>query len=173
MKKVLILAALVAFTSTAVMAEESATKPEGPKPPRKEQLKKMPPKQLKADFDKKLKLTDEQKAQAKELRQKGHEQMKPLIEQSIAKRKELKAAIDSNKDYKTIEKIKSELRDIDKQIREVRKQNMKDFESILTKKQKKTLDKIKKEGRKKFEKEHKNMHPKGPRGEFKPQIVLP
>ena len=41
------------------------------------------------------------------------------------------------------------------------------------KKQKKELEKIKKEGRKKFEQEHKNMPPRGPRGEFKPQIVLP
>ena len=89
MKKVLILAALVAFTSAAVMAEEAVTTPDCPKPPCKVKLDKMPPKH-KVDFDKKLKLTDEQKAQAKELRQKGHEQMKPIMDQSIAKRKELK-----------------------------------------------------------------------------------
>ena len=172
MKKVLILAALVAFTSTAVMAEEAVTKPDCPKPPCKVKLDKMPPKH-KVDFDKKLKLTDEQKAQAKELRQKGHEQMKPIMDQSMAKRKELKAAIDANKDYKTIETLKNEIRELDKQAHEIRKQNMKDFESILTKKQKKELEKIKKEGRKKFEQEHKNMPPRGPRGEFKPQIVLP
>ena len=172
MKKVLILAALVAFTGSVVMAEEAVTKPDCPKPPCKVKLDKVPPKH-KVDFDKKLKLTDEQKAQAKELRQKGHEQMKPIMDQSMAKRKELKAAIDANKDYKTIETLKNEIKELDKQAHEIRKQNMKDFESILTKKQKKELEKIKKEGRKKFEQAHKNMPPRGPKGEFKPQIVLP
>ena len=39
-------------------------------------------------------------------------------------------------------------------------ENMKAFESILTKKQLKELKKMKEEGRKKFEKEHrKNPHP--------------
>ena len=60
MKKVLILAALVAFTGSVVMAEEvkEPTKcPEGVV-----KLHKVPPKKI--DFDKKLKLTEEQKAQA-------------------------------------------------------------------------------------------------------------
>lgn len=172
MKKVLILAALVAFTGAAVMAEETVTTPDCPKPPCKVKLDKMPPKH-KVDFDKKLKLTDEQKAQAEELRKQGREKIKPLMDQSMAKRKEIKAAIDANKDYKTVEKLKGELHEIDKQVHEVRMQNMKDFESILTKKQKKELDKIKKEGRKKFEQAHKNMPPRGPKGEFQPQVVLP
>lgn len=172
MKKVLILAALVAFAGTTVMAEETVATPDCPKPPCKVQLKKMPPKH-KVDFDKKLKLTDEQKAQAKELREKGVEQIKPLVEQSKAKRDELKKAIDANKDYKTVENLKKEVRDTDKQIHEIHRQNMKDFENILTSKQKKELEKIKKEGRKKFEKEHKNKHPFPPKGEFKPQVVLP
>ena len=62
----------------------------------------------------------------KELRMKGHEQMKPLFEQSMAKRKELKAAIDSNKDYQTVEKLKKELRDLEKQKRDAQMKNMKE-----------------------------------------------
>ena len=131
----------------------------------------MPMKKL--DFEKKLKLTDEQKAQAKEIRQKGIEQIRPLMEQSKAKREELQKAIDANKDYKTVENLKKEVRDIDKQIHEIHMQNMKSFESLLTKKQKKELDKIKKEGRKKFEQMRKEKLKNAPKGEFRPQVVLP
>ena len=45
-----------------------------------------------------------------------------------------------------------------KEARDLRFKNMQEFESILNDKQKKTLEKMKKEGRKKFQKEHKN-HP--------------
>lgn len=159
MKKVLILASLIAFTGLNVMAAEAEVKEPPKAPDCAAKLHKMPPKPQ-VDFDKKLKLTEEQKAQAKELRQKGHEQMKPIMEQTFAKRKELKAAIDANKDYKTVENIKIELRELDKKAHEIRKQNMKDFENILTNKQKKELEKIKQEGRKKFEQEHKNRPPK-------------
>ena len=169
MKKVLILAALVAFTGSVVIAEEMK---EPPKAPEGEvQMQKFQHK--KAEFEKKLKLTEEQKAQAKEIRQKGIEQIKPLMEQSKAKREALKKAIDSNKDYKTVENLKKEVRDIDKQIHDIHRQNMKDFEAILTKKQKKELEKIKKEGRKKFEQQYKNKLKEGPKGEFRPQPVLP
>ena len=169
MKKVLILAALVAFTGSVVMAEEvkEPTKcPEGVV-----KLHKVPPKKI--DFDKKLKLTEEQKAQAKEMRQKSFEQIKPLMEQSKAQRDALKKAIDANKDYKTVENLKKEVRDTDKQIHEIHMKNMKDFESILTNKQKKELEKIKKEGRKKFEQEHRKAYPQPIKKEFKPQTVLP
>ena len=157
MKKLLILASLIAFTGMSVMAEEAKAPLDAPKPPAKVQLHKVPPKRV--DFDKQLKLTEEQKIQAKELRMKGHEQMKPLFEQTMAKRKELKSAIDANKDYKTVENLKKELRDLERQKREIQMKNMKEFESILTKKQKKELDKIKKEGRKNFEKNFKKQGP--------------
>ena len=173
MKKVLILAGIVALTGMSVMAEEANQPLKNPQF-NQQHLQKMPQKP-KTDFDAKLKLTEEQKLKAAELRQKGHEQMKPIMEQTIAKRKALKEAIDSNKDYKTVESLKIDLHNLEKQAHEIRMQNMKDFESILTNKQKKELEKIKQEGRKKFEQEHKNRPPQGPRGnfnEFKPQKDL-
>ncbi len=175
MKKVLILAALIAFTGTcAVMAEEKATT-DVPKPPCKVQLDKKPPKfdkEAKQKFEKRIKLTEEQKAKAKELRQKGHEEMQPLMDQIKAKREDIKKSIDANADYKTVVQKKKELHELDKQAHEIRMKNMKEFESILTDKQKKELEKIKKEGRKKFEQTHKKDF-RGPRPDFKPATVLP
>ena len=79
-----------------------------------------------AEFEKRLKLTDEQKAKAIGALKRG--------------------------------------------MHELRMQNMKEFESILTSKQLKELKKMKEEGRKKFEKEHKKgghpaFGPNGPRPE--------
>ena len=47
-------------------------------------------------------------------------------------------------------------------MREIQIKNMKDFEALLTEKQQKELNKIKKEGRKKFEKEFKKHHKNKP-----------
>ena len=59
-------------TPSAVSAPAA---PEVKKPPRNPEFKKR-----QEAFEKRLKLTDEQKAQAKELRQKSFEQMKPIME---------------------------------------------------------------------------------------------
>ena len=68
----------------------------------------------------KLKLTDEQKAQADKIREDGRKKMKPLIEE----RKELRKKMDA-----------------------VRKANMEEFEKILTPEQKKAFDEMKKHKR--------------------------
>ena len=66
-----------------------------------------------------------------------------------------------------IDALKGEIRELHKKAHEIRVANMKEFESILTKKQLKELNKIKKEGRKQFEKQFKKGHrPGGP--DFKP-----
>ena len=46
--------------------------------------------------------------------------------------------------------IDKELAKLEKQANQIRKQNMKDFESILTRDQKKILKQMKKEGRENF-----------------------
>ena len=51
--------------------------------------------------------------------------------------------------------IDAKIKDLKKQAHELRMQNMKDFEAILTDKQKKELKKMKAEGRKNFEKARK------------------
>ena len=96
---------------------------------------------------------------------KGHEQMEPIM----AKIKELKQekemviksriAVEMQKER--IAEIDAKIKDLKKQARELRIQNMKDFEAILTDKQKKELQKMKNEGRKKFEKARKKCIKEG------------
>lgn len=108
--------------------------------------------QREAAFDQKLGLTDSQKQQAKAIRMKGHEKIKPLIEQSMAKRKEIRALEKSGDDNQNekITQLKTELKTLNKQIQKVRRENMKEFESILTAEQKKILQEMKQEGRKNY-----------------------
>ena len=54
-----------------------------------------------------------------------------------------------------IDKLNEEIGSLKRQIHEIQIKNMKDFESLLTAKQKKTLDKIKMESRRDFQKHHK------------------
>lgn len=114
----------------------------------------------KAEFDKKLGLTDEQKTKAEEIRKEGFEKMKPVMEQIKTKKDEIKT-IRENGDLtqaeaKTkIDALHKEIMELKTQAKEIRKQNMQDFEAILTDKQKKTLEKMKQEGRKEFAKKHK------------------
>ena len=70
-------------------------------------------------------------------------------------------------------KIREELKTLHKQAHELRMKNMKEFESILTKKQKKELAKIKKEGRKNFAKHHKRMKHLGFRPGHGPALPPP
>lgn len=185
LKKSLVMVALLVFaTATASFAEDSKApcncgKPncncgkQAPcncqKPPKGPDFAKR-----NAEFEKRLKLTDEQKAKAEAIRKKGFEQMQPLM----AKLKEKKGEIEGIKRSKLLERDKQaqieqlhkEIGALKRGIHELRMQNMKEFESILTSKQLKELKKMKDEGRKKFEKEHKKgghpaFGPNGPRPE--------
>ena len=123
---------------------------------------KMPPKHprnMKENFEKRLNLSDKQKEKAKKIHQKGFEKMKPIMEKTAAKHKEIEA-IKGNKDLTEQEKqeqIKTkvdELKILNKKAQEIRKSNSQEFEKILNKKQKKELEKMKAEGRARFEKNH-------------------
>lgn len=78
-----------------------------------------------------LKLTDEQRAKAKEMRQQAREKIKPLID---------------------------EMKEIRKKMDTIRQENMKAFEEILTPEQKETFAKIKTERKAKFKKMMKKHH---------------
>lgn len=171
MKKLLILAGVVALTmSSQVFAADTSTvttKEAQPVQQKQQPCCKCNKQKMhkppfdKAKFEKRLKLTDEQKAQAKEIRAKGHQQMEPVMQ----KMKETRAQMDAVRKSKIavqeqeeqLAKLRNEMRDLRKQANEIRMQNMKEFESILTKKQLKELNKMKKEGRKAFEKAHKKQ----------------
>ncbi len=58
--------------------------------------------------------------------------------------------------------IDEELKVLEKQAREIRQANMKEFESILTRAQKRTLKQMKKEGRKRYHQGHPCMRPPMP-----------
>lgn len=180
-KKTLILASLLAFTAGGVMAAETTTAPAQPtaqtqealplKPafeaPRPEFDAPPPPPcpKARADFEKRLKLTDEQKNLAKELRAKGHEEMKPIFEKikelKLEKEAVLKSRMAVRMQQEKIAEIDAKIKELKKQSHELRKKNMKEFEAILTEKQKKELKKMKEEGRKKFEKARKKCEKKG------------
>lgn len=164
-KKTIIMAcALVLASSTVFAAETSVKQAQTNQPPRNCQCQR-PPKgpdfaKRNAEFEKRLKLTDEQKAKAEAIRKKGFEQMKPVMQ----KIHEKKGEIEGIKKSKLLERDKqAQIEELQKQIgalkrsaHELRMQNMKEFEAILTSKQLKELKKMKEEGRKKFDKEFKN-----------------
>lgn len=182
MKKTLILASLLAFavstqcfaadvptveSATPAQSVERPAPPDVQRPPKKHDMDKK-----KAEFEKRLKLTDEQKAKAKEIRMKGHEEMKPIMEAIKEKRQEIDAVMRSRMavemQQEKVKALKAEIRDLKKQAHELRMKNMQEFESILTKKQLKELKKMKEEGRKNFEKNFKKHHGDSMRPPFGP-----
>ena len=177
MKKLLILASLIAFSMTSVLAAENTVETDKVKKepvaqtevkPEKPDYQKAKPKSdfKRAKFEDRLNLTEEQKIKINELRVKGHEQMKPIMEQVKAKKQEAEAIkrsrMAAEMQEEKLNEIRADLKELQKQAHELRMQDMKDFGSILTKKQRKELEKIKKEGRQRFEKEHKRP-PMGPK----------
>ncbi len=111
----------------------------------------------KAEFEKRLNLTEEQKKQIEENRKNDHEKVKPVFEQIKTKRTEIKAVIEDpklseeEKSQKTAELLK-ELDALKLQADNLRKENMQNFENVLTEKQKKEFAKIKKEQKQEIEK---------------------
>ena len=152
--------------ASAPVVNEGIKNPDSVKArPSKEEMIKIK-KAREAAFEQKLGLTDEQKAKAKELRIKGHEKMKPVMEQLISKKKEAemvrRSRIASWAQEEKLAVIDKEIQDLEKQAKSIRKQNMKDFESILTRDQKKILKQMKKEGRRRFEERRKLCPPPCP-----------
>ncbi len=191
MKKALLIASVMIFAASATFAADAATNAAPEAVPTKSTVqskecncKKRPPvnpefKKRQTDFENRLKLTDEQKAQAKEIRQKGIEQMRPIMEKIKEKRMEAEAVKRSRMavemQQEKLAQIHKEIRALKREAHELRLQNMKEFESILTKKQQKELKKMKEEGRKNFEKRHKRGgHPEfGHRPGFGPEGPRP
>lgn len=111
-------------------------------------------------FENRLNLTEAQKEQAKQIRMKGHEEMRPVIEKIKCLKQEKEAVkrsrIAVQAQEEKIAVIDGQIKVLKKEMRELRTKNMKEFEAILTPKQKKELAKMKDEGRKRYEKHQKN-----------------
>ena len=152
MKKILVLLAIFFISATFVTANEQVKQPN-----KKPNLAEVKAQREKA-FEKRLGLTEEQKIKAKEIRIQGHEKIKPVIEQIIAKKQEAKmvkmSRIAVQVQEERLNAIDAELKVLEKKVHDIRKANMKEFESILTKEQKRILKQMKKEGRKKYQQNH-------------------
>lgn len=105
-------------------------------------------------FEEALDLTAEQKAKAEAIRQKEKEQIKPIVEKIKEKYGEQKEIMDKRltaaERFNELMPIRKEIRDLNGEIHKIRKQSKAEFESILTKKQLKKLDKMKAQAKKDF-----------------------
>lgn len=109
------------------------------------------------DFYNKLNLSEEQRIMAKKIRLQGHEELKPYMQKLKMKQIELNMYMHNERNFTNIfeiNKLKTEIKNLDKKIHEIRYNNMKQFENILTKEQRCILEDIKKEGRNKYRQKH-------------------
>lgn len=111
----------------------------------------------KAEFEKRLKLTEEQKLQIEKNRKEGHEKIKPIFKEKQEKIMEIKKIFHDETLTKEQKKekaapLKEDIKKLNEQADELRKENMQAFEDILTDKQKKEFAKIKKEQKKTMKK---------------------
>ena len=161
---ILLLSAVLTIGSCQVMAGETPDKI--PQKPSKEQCLKN-----RQSFENRLNLTEKQKEKAKKIHQKGAKQMKPLMQKRMDLKKQITAIKKSDTDEASkreqIDKKIKEMKALDKKAHEIRKSNSKEFEKILNKEQKSELEKMKAEGRRKFEKNH---PPRPPFNMFPPEF---
>ena len=160
MKKTLLLTALLALSCSMTFANPQGRPPMGPPPGcggDKPCCEK--PDGPKVDIEQKLKLTPEQIAKAKALRMEAREQMRPIMN-AIKTKNEQKEIIKHNSSLtaaaqcEQIERLNNQINELQKQANDIRVKNEKDFEALLTAKQKKVLDKIKVKTRKNMVKKH-------------------
>lgn len=122
----------------------------GPRPSKAEMEAK------KAEFEKRLNLTEKQKKQIEANRKKDHEKVKPIFDQMRDKKHELRrlerdSSISQKDKAKKIDKLNSEIKVLNEKADKYRQENMKNFESILTDEQKMEFMKIKEEQKKEME----------------------
>ena len=132
----------------------------------------------KAEFEKRLKLTDEQKKTIEENRIKDREKIKPILDEihsnqmELQKIKEDKSLSEEEKDKKIFE-TKKNIKDLRDKANLCRKENMQNFESVLTEKQKKEFEKIKTEQKKLIEKKKKEFAKTKKEGKYHHQFNKP
>lgn len=114
--------------------------------------------QREAAFERRLNLTEVQKLKAREIRRTGHEKLTPIFEEIKSKKQEAemirrsRMAVQMQEEKLTV--IDAELKVLEKKANDIRRANMKEFESILTRQQKKALKQMKKEGRQRYHATH-------------------
>lgn len=165
MKKTLILASIIALTMTSTAYAGTTTATKVQTPAQKGQMMP-PPRKFKGDrhraeFERRLNLTEAQKAKIEKNRKADMAKLKPIKEQIRAK-KEAKFEIikkyeETNPD---LIKLNKEIKALKEQEHKIKEANRKSFEALLTKEQKAELAKMKTEREKNF-KGHRPHHPEG------------
>lgn len=162
MKKLLILLTMISLTMSMAFAQDVVENKDTKNLPTKEQIAKQRM-QKNIEFEKRLGLTDAQKVLARELRKQAHMNLHPIMMQMYTNRqtaemvKKSRIAVQVQEERLAV--LDAEYKELEKEANKIRKQNMKEFESILTTQQKRILKQMKKEGRKKY---HSNHPPKYP-----------
>lgn len=136
-------------------------KPENGKPGFNDENRKEMMEKQRQELDNRLKLSEEQQAQAKEIRLQGREKIKPVMEKMRAKHEEFmaakKSAVSKEEKQKIFTQFRTDMKALRKEADIVREENLKQFESILTSAQKAEFKKYrdeKKKQRKEFFKRH-------------------
>ena len=154
MKKTLSLLFFIAILLTGSISVSASHKTDNNisimQPQTKEQMRKA--------FEQRLNLTDKQKEKAKALHLQGREQIKPIIIQITLKRQEIETVklsrISEKMQQERLAQLNNEIKELEKQAQDIRKKNTQEFEKILNKKQRAELEKMKAEGRARFEQRH-------------------
>ena len=157
MKKLVALLTVVLLSSSLVQAEVQKTNTVNPKtPPKMTEQQRVNRQQA---FEQRLNLTEEQIQKSKELRLESRKKMKPVIKKIKACEQEMQTVKASNlteeEKTKKLNKLESDMKSLRKQAHDIKVENMKNFENILTKEQKKTLKEMRQKGKKNFNKQHK------------------
>ena len=120
----------------------------------------------KAEFEKRLNLTEEQKQQIEKNKQKDKEKMKPIMQEMHAKRAELMGiktdiTLAPHEKVEKMAPIEKDLIDLKLKANDLRKKNMEAFEKLLTKDQKVEFEKIKEEQMQKMAKRKHHFKKRG------------
>lgn len=119
----------------------------------------------KVEFEKRLNLTEEQKKQIEINKQNDKEKIKPIIDKLHQKKLdymmlEANADIDEQTKTKQKEELQNEIKELKFQADNCRKENMQNFEAILSDEQKAEFEKIKIEQKTELEKRKQEFHKK-------------
>ena len=163
MKKILVLVFAMCITTTFANAAEQKLPAQNAKIQEVQTKREDIRRHKENTFEQKLGLTEVQKLKAREIRMSGHSKIKPVIESILYKKQEAemirRSRIAVQMQEEKLAEIDKELAELEKKAQVIRKENMKEFESILTWKQKRILKEMKKEGRKKYHQEHPVQRP--------------
>ena len=155
MKKILVLLLALYLTSATVQAKipENCMKNRPPMPPQMTQQERA---QHEKAFEQRLGLTEEQKQKSKELRFEGRKKIKPVIDKIKSREQEIELVKRSNltpqEQEIKLNSLNADLKTLHKQAHDIRIENMKSFEEILTQEQRQILKEMKQEGRHEFKK---------------------